>query len=562
MGTGDALSRASRHLAWIGLAVFALALRVPLLPRHRLVEGDGVHYAHLARSILAGDLSGLSNPYWSNLWPAVLAATSWMTGLDVVTAGRVASLASGVVLVLLVGALAARLLGPTAGLAAGILSAAHPWLIHFSTLVFTESFFACLLVGFLLAALGAAASFRAAARAGLLGGMALATRPEALAAILAAALWLAAAEAPGRGRATLRRAALLLAIVALFVVGRAFLVHRYYALWDFGIGTKGTANLFVGLAETDREKERVSTEVRTDGENVLAVTAEEQSLLRFAFEHPLLLLRHAGRNLVRMAACATRVFPLVPLVGGRDALWDGGWAPLLAALTIATSGAALLGVFWAATDPATRRGTSLLLATGLLYVLGLAPLNVHDRLVVPLVPLFLVFLAHGLVRCARAVGRNERTLRWSLAFVLAVAGALSLTRLLQASTLDYAGDPVVQRETGEWLAAHYPQDTRIMTAAVSVGFYFYEAEHAEQEVALPWAGAGRVLDLARAQGVKLLVIPEWHLTAVQHPAADVLLHPAAPYPGLRLVATLGNEEKGRMLVYEIVSPPGGGRSAP
>ena len=78
--TGDVLSRASRHLAWVGLAAFALALRVPLFPRHRLVEGDGVHYAHLARSILGGDLSGLSNPYWSNLWPAVLAATSYSAG--------------------------------------------------------------------------------------------------------------------------------------------------------------------------------------------------------------------------------------------------------------------------------------------------------------------------------------------------------------------------------------------------------------------------------------------------------------------------------------------------
>jgi hypothetical protein len=511
-----------------------------------------VHYAQLARQILAGDLSGLSNPYWSNLWPGVLAATSRLTGLDVVTAGRLASLASGVILVLLIAALAGRVLGPTAAVAAGLLGAAHPWLIHFSTLVFTESFFACLLVGFLLATLGAAARGRAAAMAGLLGGMALVTRPEALAAILAATFWLAAAETPRRSGATLGRIALLLSIVAVFVVGRAGLAHRYYGIWDFGIGTKGTANLFVGLAETDREMERVRTEVRPDGENVLAIAAEEQSLLRFGLAHPSLLLRHTGRNLVRLVACATRVFPLVPLVGGRDALWDGGWVPLLVALTLATMAVALLGAFWAGAEPAARRGTSLLLAAGVLYVLGLAPLNVHDRLVVPLVPLFLVFLAYGLVRCARALVRDERTVRASLAAVLALAGVFSLARLLQASTLDYAADPVVQRETGEWLAARYPQDTGIMTAAVSVGFYFYDSAHAQQEVALPWDGAGRVLELARAQNVKLLVIPEWHLRAVEHPASDVLLHPETPYPALRHVATLGDEEKGRMFIYEIV----------
>jgi hypothetical protein len=223
---------------------------------------------------------------------------------------------------------------------------------------------------------------------------------------------------------------------------------------------------------------------------------------------------------------------------------------------------ALLGARRALAEPEARAGTSLLLATGLLYVLGLALLNVHDRLVVPLIPLFLVFLAHGLVVAARALGRGERTVRLSLAGALAVAGAASLTRLVHASTLDYAGDPVVQREAGEWLAARYPQDTRMMTAAVSVGFYFYDAAHAHQEIALPWAGAPRVLEIARGQGVKLLVVPEWHLAAVQHPAADVLLHPDRPYPALRPIATLGDEEKGRMFVYEIVPPPGDGRSAP
>jgi hypothetical protein len=189
-------------------------------------------------------------------------------------------------------------------------------------------------------------------------------------------------------------------------------------------------------------------------------------------------------------------------------------------------------------------------------MLGLAPLFVHDRLVVALVPVFLIFLAHGLVCAARRLVPTERHVRWSLGALLVVVGVLSTARLIHASTLDYAGDPVVQRETGEWLAAHYSQDTPIMTAAVSVGFYFYDVPHAHQEAMLPWAQADDVLRFARAQGKRLLVIPEWHLRAVQHPAAAVLLHPEAPYPGLRHVATLGDDARGRMFVYEIQPPPG------
>jgi hypothetical protein len=83
-GSSGAAAKGDQRLSYrvaIGLTLFAAALRVPTLSLRHLVEGDGVHYAQLARSILAADFSGLANPYWSNLWPAVIAATSWLTGL-------------------------------------------------------------------------------------------------------------------------------------------------------------------------------------------------------------------------------------------------------------------------------------------------------------------------------------------------------------------------------------------------------------------------------------------------------------------------------------------------
>ena len=539
----------------VGLVLFAALLRIPTLALRHLVEGDGVHYARLARFVLAGDFSGLANPYWSNLWPALIAATSVVTGLDVVAAGRLAALVSGVLLVPATAALATRIFGPTAGLVAGLLAAAHPWLIHFSTLVFTESFFGLLLVAFLLAVLSAAGSPLAAASAGLLGGLAVVTRPEAYAASVAAVLWLpTSAAGSARGRAA-ARAAVVGGIIALFVCGRAALVHRYFGLWDFGIGNKGTANLFVGLARDDTDMERIATEVGPDGTSVLARSAEKQTLAGFALSHPALLTRHIARNLGRLAAAATRVFPFVPLVGGRHPLWSGTWPGLLTISASAAGTFALWGLVSAVRDPRTARLAGLLLATGTLYALGLAPLFVHDRLVVALVPLFVIFLAQGLASAARPFVPVERHLQWLLGTLLVVMGVLSLTRLFRAPTLDYAGDPVVQRETGEWLAARYPQDTPIMTAAVSVGFYFYDVAHAHQEGTLPWANVDEVIRLARLQGKRVLVVPEWHLRAVRHPAAPVLLHPEREYPGLRHAATLGSEPSGRMFVYEIQPAP-------
>jgi 4-amino-4-deoxy-L-arabinose transferase-like glycosyltransferase len=556
-GTVDGHGWPPRRIA-LGLFLFAAGLRVPTLPLRRLVEGDGVHYAQLARAILAGDLSGLANPYWSNLWPAVIAIVAGATDLDVVAAGRLASLLSGVLLALLTAVLAARLFDPVTGLVAGLLCAGHPWLVHFSTLVFTESFFALLLVALLLSAPAAPASVGGALRAGLFGGLAVVTRPEAYAAAAVVLVWIVAGAADPRDRARVaRRAAVFAAVVTVFVFGRALVVHRYFGVWDFGIGTKGTANLLVGLAENDREMERVTTEAAADGTNALSARAQETSVAAFVRAHPARFARHVVRNLRRLAASTSRVFPPLPL-GGAPGLGGGGWGVLRAALALAAAALATAGLVRAARGRPPRRLLALIATIGVLYQLGLAPLFVHDRLVVPLVPLFVVFLAAGLVAAARRHLGAERTVRWTLGAGCALLAVLSFARTLQSAPLDYAGDPVVQRETGEWLAARYGQDTRLMTAAPSVGFYFYDARHAQQEATLPWADSDRILAIARDLGVTVLAVPEWHLRALDHPAAAVLLHPEAAPPDLRHVVTLGEEAAGRMFVYEVrpaAAPP-------
>ncbi len=533
--------------AGVLLFLFALALRLPLLPRHLLAEGDGVHYVTLARAILAGDASGLANPYWSNLWPAVIAAVAWLTRLDVVAAGRMASLVAGGCLAPATAALAARTLGRPTGIVAGLLVAGHPWLIHFSTLLFTESLFAFLLVMLLLSAVRRPGAAGAAAT-GVWAGLALLTRPEALAAIAAVAFGLSAAGRSKARAGAVRSVAVFLLVVLSFALARALLVHRYEGTWDLG-GAKATTNILVGLAETDREKERVSTELTEHDENALAREAQDGGPLGFALAHPGLMARHVMANGAALVASSFRVFPFVPLVGGRPPLWGGAWPPVLAVWAVVLGAIALLGSVRSLRDGGPAR---LLAATGLLYAAGLAPFTVHDRLVVALTPLFLLFLAHGLVRGARRRLPDRSWTQWSLAAGAVVLGFASLAGLLRAPVLDYASDPVVQREAGEWLAARYPQDTVLMTAAPCVDFYFHDAAHPGRELSLPWADYPGVLECARRQKVGLLAIPEWHLRVTQHPAAAALLSPEMCQEELRLVATLGSEG-GRMFLYELRS---------
>ncbi|HXY40457.1 MAG TPA: glycosyltransferase family 39 protein, partial [Vicinamibacteria bacterium] len=541
--------------AIVAVLLIALALRLPTLWLHQLAEGDGVHYASLARSILAGDLSGMANPYWSNLWPAVIAGTSRVTGLEVVAAGRVAALLVGCWLAALVAALATRGFGATTGVVAGLLVAAHPWLIHFSTLLFTESLFALLLVAVLYTALQAPDSLRALVATGMLGGLAVTTRPEAYAVIAVAATYVAWRLTRRGWQQAVAGAGLILVLVAMFVGARALAVHRYFGEWDFG-GTKGTANLFVGLADTDAEREQLVTEVAPEGDTRLSRAMEQTTLLRFTWAHPVRVLEHACQNLVRLAGCVSRVFPQLPLVGGRSDPWQWDWPPVLLALALATGALALWGAVRGCLARRSRPLTWLLLVTGGLYLLGLTPLFVHDRLVVALVPLFLILLAAGMTSAWSLLGARLATAApWGLPALVAIQGLVSVLLLVRAPARDYASDPVVHRLAAEWLASRYPQTTRIMTASPSLGFYFYDAGHEENGMDIPWAGLAPLVALARRQRVDLVVVPAWHLLAVGHPAAGQLTDPTRPHPGLRHVVTLGDEASGRMLIFEV-SPEG------
>jgi hypothetical protein len=531
------------------LFLFALALRLPMLAWRRMVEGDGVHYATLARAILGGDWSGLSNPYWSNLWPGVIAATAWLTHLDVVMAGRTASLLAGGLLAPATAILAGHTLGRRTGLLAGLLVAVHPWLIHFSTLVFTESFFALLLIVVLLSAVRRQDG-QGVGATGVWAGLALVTRPEASAAIAAVIVGFLRRGRTIGYRAILPAAALFATIVFAFLMARALLVHRYFGSWDFG-GTKGTANLFVGLARTDLERERVTTEITPEGDNALARATAETNLLGFASENPWLVARHIRANLGEFAASGLRVFPFVRLVGGRPALWERDWPPMLATGAIGLCAIALVGLGLSLAAP---RPPWLLAMTPFLYAAGLTLFNVHDRLVVPLIPFFLVFLAHGLARATERLLPAGAGVRWGIAAVAGLVGIASVLGLQRAPALDYSVDPVVQRTAGEWLAARYPQNTTFMTSASGVGFYFHDAAHSELEVLIPWAGYSRVIEAARKESVALIVAPEWHLRAAHHPAAEELLGPEGSHPGLQLVADL-QEEGRRVFIYEVQPLP-------
>ncbi len=138
-----ALKRPGWILAF--LILLALALRLMLFRYHHIIEGDGIHYAALARLISHDrNFLGAANEYWSNLWPLVIAAFDVFVR-DIELAGRLASSVFGSLTVVPVYLVAREFLNQRGGLVAASLVVAQPFLLRFSVLLYTESFYTFLL---------------------------------------------------------------------------------------------------------------------------------------------------------------------------------------------------------------------------------------------------------------------------------------------------------------------------------------------------------------------------------------------------------------------------------
>jgi Dolichyl-phosphate-mannose-protein mannosyltransferase len=531
------MSAARRH-RWAALGTLVLVaagLRLPTLGFRQVVEGDGVHYASLARQVLTGDWGGIANPYWSNLWPGIIALTSAATGLDVVGAGRLAALAAGLALCVLTAALGTRLFGPAVGALAGLAAAVHPWLVQFSTLVFSESFFCFLLV------LTALAGWRMLATprppqgvvAGTVAGLGLMTRPEMYGAIaVIALLTLLRGWRRGEGRAAALAVAAFLAVAGAGLTTRALVIHAHYGLWDFG-QSKATAGLLMGL---EREKERVFAGLDENGENRLEVEMRRWTVGSFIVAHPRLMLAQVGRNLGVLAGCARRVFPPLPVSMGRQAFFGTALWTALDVGAVACLALALGGFVHGVARPATRDASLLCGSLLGVHLMGLAPLDVHDRMIVAATPFLLVLLAQGAVALVSRVARRPPRLR---EIALAGVAAVALSAFgLRAESFDYATEPVAPKQAGLWLREHFPQDARLMTISPGTHFYFYDGEHQGNALDLPWTGYEELMAYGRGQRATLLAASEWQLRAAGFPTADQLV-PHGDHPGLSYVATVG-----------------------
>jgi 4-amino-4-deoxy-L-arabinose transferase-like glycosyltransferase len=213
---------ADRRLWLIVCAGFAI--RCVWLSRYvQVIENEGADYARLARNLLSGNgyVGMLGGPeiIFPPLYPLLIGAVSVVTG-DTETAGRLISMATGTLLPVPMFLLTEMVFERRGALAAALLVAISPLLIALSCSVYSESlYFTLWLTGIYFALRTLRGDdLRYAAFSGLFFGFAYLVRPEAMAYVLVAAIWILAAVVFRKStiRNALPRAATVI-LVALIV---------------------------------------------------------------------------------------------------------------------------------------------------------------------------------------------------------------------------------------------------------------------------------------------------------------------------------------------------------
>jgi len=218
----------------VGVSVY-LGSTVENLPG----TADQVSYHTLAQRVLQGHGFTFGDPWWpatraeaptahwSYLYTLFLAGLYGLLGANPLTARLVQSVLVGILQPYLSYWLGRRLFGPTAGLAAAVLSALYAYFIYYAAALMTESFYITAVLGGLCLALLVAAPRQAgsdrrlkhALGFGLVLGIAVLLRQVVLVVLPFVFLWiLLAARAQGRLRAAIANLAAAGAVVVAMIL--------------------------------------------------------------------------------------------------------------------------------------------------------------------------------------------------------------------------------------------------------------------------------------------------------------------------------------------------------
>jgi 4-amino-4-deoxy-L-arabinose transferase-like glycosyltransferase len=490
--------------ALLGMLGLALTLRLVWLVLAVVrggapIDNEGAEYARLADNLHAGlgylGLHGAFQPHDPPLYSLLMALLVPFAG-SAELAGRIVSLAAGVLLVVPVYVLARYAYGGLAAACAAFVIAVHPFLVELSTAVLSESLFVTLAMSGLALLLTTlrTGSWRMALCTGVTFGLACLTRQEGLA-------WSAVAVAVAFGATwwSTRRAGRAIWFALAVALPIVLLPAPYWAIDAQQTGHFAPFNKSAGLWATDQRM-------------MAGMSYAEASLLLGPQLEPLgpelydYDVRNASvaphgigetRALVSFAA-----WPLARLI-----FWNLRQPAFGSIALIALAAVGLLAPPWRRRWP---YDALFLLMVALVFA-ALVPTPLFEqRYLTSFVPFVALWGGRGVALLVDALGRTTKRLALERILppaIIGVAAAAALAILLTVTDADRAGAVAragtADRDAGAWIARNVPAPS-VMDERTAISYY----AHARRWINFPWGDSALVMRYIDRQQPNVLVLSD------------------------------------------------------
>lgn len=516
-------------LSVLVFVIIAFVIRLALVPRNSVINGDGAYYTTLGERFVSGDFVGGISAYWSPLY-SVLTGVSSLLFADREFAGRFISLIAGSLLIIPAYNLIREFYGRRSAVIGSVFLVFDPSLIRASGWAMTESLYCLVFVGFVLSgwkALNGDGS-RSYIVTGLLFGISFLLKPEAVGYVflmLALMVGLGLLRHNLRLRSLLANSLILLGSFSVFFLPYVVFVHSKTGTWT--ISQKIAVNL--PAADFEGELFKILKSGRTTMKD--KVWGDDYGPEDWAAATP------------PPAAIPPSESPgwiSATIILSKRALYLLAWQVrhyLPALMPFPLLLVAIAGFF---TKPWTRTRAikdSYLLLFLITTLAGYSVSAIELRYLYPLIPLLIAWTAVGIVNLSEWATVSAHSLlkggTWfkpvyfqMLATILLLASLIPLyVSYLTSDTIDNV--PYEEKQAGLWLQEHSdtPNPT-VMSANITVAFYA-RARH----LYIPDEELSTIIEYARQRNTNYLVFSQRRMKD----AAALVLRPDSEIPGLKEV---------------------------
>jgi 4-amino-4-deoxy-L-arabinose transferase-like glycosyltransferase len=526
------------------LVSLALLLRLSLPRFQQVMTPDGVYYATLGKNLVSGNFREGLSTFYPPLYP-LLTGLSSLIFRDAEAGGKMVSVIAGGLLVVPVYLLIRILYGKGAAAVGALLIAIHPSLNYYSTLLLTEStytllFMTAVFMGLTALSTGGVAFFST----GVLLGACYLVRPEAMG-YLCLMLVLAFGTGFSGKHLPLRR--VLLNVLSL-VTGFTLLASPYILLLRQRTGRWTISDKLRALTGSNESLERKWFGLAPGRQTTLA-----DRLYVGIFQE--------GDRAVEAAAIISSPRDLRSAIGHSIKVlkWEISYLihHMIPPHFMVLMGLGLFKAEW------SEEIYLLLFFVATLIGYAMLPDAVEGRLLLPLLPLLLCWVARGFEEVRDWLNRLLERLKFSRTFLSKAGDALRAAGMaaLLLSLLPWIAHTFIRgqlnqlvehKQAGAWIREHSGAAALVMATNPYAAFYA-----GRKPLYLPAEEYLTVIEHAKRQKVDYLVIDEgvisrghWGNNEFSH--LRFLLDEQSGHPELKLVYKFDGLPNRKILVFTLV----------